>query len=229
MKIATLFTICTACLLGGFCVSAQGTFQNLNFEAANLSGYQPGFVPTTSAFPDWQALIGASPASAVLYDDVSIGAPEIAIMDDKTGYVPIQGSYTAYLMSAVVGTVSTSVTLSQTGLVPTGTESIQLDANQAPYSSFVVTLGGDTINMVPLETFANYTLYGGNVSAWAGQDASLSITELPPASQEYSPSLLELDNIVFSTQSVPEPSPLALTGVGALLFALYRRFAPNRP
>jgi hypothetical protein len=37
-----------------------------------------------------------------------------------------------------------------------------------------------------------------------------------------------LDDIAFSTQAIPEPSPLALTGVGALVFALYRRFAPKR-
>ena len=38
-----------------------------------------------------------------------------------------------------------------------------------------------------------------------------------------------IDDITFSTHAVPEPTPLALTGVGALLFALYRRFAPKRP
>jgi hypothetical protein len=37
-----------------------------------------------------------------------------------------------------------------------------------------------------------------------------------------------LDDISFSTTSIPEASPLVLTGVGGLLFALYRRFAPKR-
>jgi hypothetical protein len=42
-------------------------------------------------------------------------------------------------------------------------------------------------------------------------------------------SWLGLDDIAFSTQAVPEPNPLALTGIGALLFALFRRFAPKQP
>ena len=96
--------------------------------------------------------------------------------------------------------------------------------------SFAVTVGGESINMVPLQNFANYTLYGGNVSAWAGQDTTLRITQLaPPLNQGGAAlSVLELDDIVFSPAAVPEPRPLALTCIAGLLFALYRRFAPNR-
>jgi hypothetical protein len=208
-------------------VRSQGTFQNLDFEAANVSAYSPGsLVPTASAFPGWQALIGTTPTSTVGYDAETLSVASISINNGAL----IQGSYTAFLQSAVVGSQSTSVTLSQTGLVPTGAESIELDGNEPNGGSFAVTLGGDNITMFPLQTFSGYTLYGGNISAWGGQDASLSITQLAPASEngEYSPSLLELDNITFSTQAIPEASPLVLTGVGGLLFALYRRFAPKR-
>jgi hypothetical protein len=215
-------------LLGSSSIAySQGTFQDLDFEQATIVRLGTGY-SAASAFPGWQTLIGTTSTSVVLYDAVSIGAPDIAIIDDKTGYVPIQGNYTAYLMSATLGSQSTSVSLTQTGIVPAGTESIQLDANQEQGSSFVVSLGGDTISMVPLETFSGYTLYGGNISAWSGQNATLSITELPPSDQEFSPSLLQLDNIVFSPAAIPEASPLVLTGVGGLLFALYRRFAPKR-
>jgi hypothetical protein len=201
---------------------AQGTFQNLDFEEANpTAGYT-----LAALFPGWQAFYNSTPVSVVGYDDESLG---VALLSINNGAL-IQGSYTAFLQSAVVGSQSTSVTLSQTGLVPTGAESIELDGNEPNGGSFAVTLGGDNITMFPLQTFSGYTLYGGNISAWGGQDASLSITQLAPASEngEYSPSLLELDNITFSTQAIPEASPLVLTGVGGLLFALYRRFAPKR-
>ncbi len=37
-------------------IHAQGTFQNLNFESANLSGYSPGnHVPVSDALPGWSA------------------------------------------------------------------------------------------------------------------------------------------------------------------------------
>jgi hypothetical protein len=201
---------------------AQGTFQNLDFEEANpTAGYT-----LAALFPGWQAFYNSTPVSVVGYDDESLG---VALLSINNGAL-IQGSYTAFLQSAVVGSQSTSVTLSQTGLVPTGTESIQLDANEPNGGSFAVTLGGDTISMVSRQSFSGYTLYGGNISAWSGQDATLSITQLAPATEngEYSPSLLELDNITFSPQAIPEPNPLALTGIGGVLFALYRRFGPQR-
>jgi hypothetical protein len=199
----------------------QGTFQNLNFEEANPAA---GHTLAT-LFPGWQAFYNSTPVSVVGYDDESTGAALLSIQDDKAGYMPIQGNYTAFLQSAVVGSQSTSVTLSQTGLVPNGTESIELDANEPNGGAFAVTLGGDNISMFPLKTFSGYTLYGGNVSAWAGQDAALNITQMaaPTSNGEYSPSLLELDDITFSPGAVPEPSALALTGIGGLLFALYRR------
>jgi hypothetical protein len=111
--------------------------------------------------------------------------------------------------------------------VPAGTQSLLFDGyvSGAP---FIVTLGGQTVAMTPLATFAHYTLWGGEIpSSFAGQTETLSFIE-PPATG-VQPSMFELDNISFSTQSVPEPNPLALTGAGALLFALYRRFAPKRP
>jgi hypothetical protein len=79
----------------------------------------------------------------------------------------------------------------------------------------VVMLGGQAINMVPLASFATYTLYGADVSAFAGQAATLSFTE--PAPTQYLQSSLELDGIVFSPEPVPEPSPFFLFTLGALL------------
>jgi hypothetical protein len=204
---------------------SQDNFQDLKFEAANVSGDEVNsLVPTTSAFPGWQAFIGTSATSQVGYDFISIGAPLISIVDNKVA-PPIQGNYTAYLFAATFSTVSYSATLSQTATVPSGTESIQMDASQSDYASFVVTLGGTTINMIPLQTFSDYTLYGGDVSTFAGNDVTLSITELPPTISGYSPSLLELDNITFSTTVVPEPNVVALSAMGGLLFVARKWFA----
>jgi hypothetical protein len=66
----------------------------------------------------------------------------------------------------------------------------------------------------------SYTIYGANISAWADQTEQLT----------FSASLgnIAIDDISFSpTAVIPEPSPLVLSGIGGLLFALYRRFAPK--
>lgn len=115
-----------------------------------------------------------------------------------------------------------SSTISQTGLVPTGTKSLSIDAyvSGAP---FIVTLGGQTISMIPLQVFPTYTEYGGNIpSAFAGQAETLNFTEPPATGLQPQPSMFELDNIMFSTSSVPEPGTCALLLCGAVAFGIKR-------
>jgi hypothetical protein len=199
-------------------LEAQGTFVNLNFESANVVGFPPDSsdVPTSDALPGWTALYGSTATSEVWYDGISLGGAMVSVIDaNAPAFAPLQGTYSAFLFGGAApppgssGFVSAG--LSQTAVVPAGTQSLQFDGyvSGAP---FVVTLGGQTINMTALETFPNtgsyppYTLYGGNIpSAFAGQTETLSFTE-PPATG-VQPSMFELDNISFSTQSIPEPSP----------------------
>jgi len=82
----------------------------------------------------------------------------------------------------------------------------------------VVTLGGQTISMLPMTTFPSYTLYGGDISSFAGQVATLSVTEAAPAHGLPYPSYLFLDDIRFVT--IPEPSFSALCVLGSLLIGM---------
>ena len=197
---------------------AQGSFQNLDFEAAVIpSGTHPGLgVYISSAFPGW------SPSTA-WYDSVSLGGAAISVIDSSAApywyYQPslqsfIQGQYSAVLFAG--GIVNdTSSSISQTGLVPSGTRSLQAKMswhNAAP----VVTLGGQTVNMVPLQMFPGYTLYGGDISSFAGQVETLSITK-PPVYGQVPPSWVLLDDIGFSGQVVPEPGVFGLSALAALL------------
>lgn len=204
---------------------AQG-FLNLNFESANPSGHPPNSsdVPVTSAFPGWSVSygtpgVGTNAASTVWYDGLSLGGAFVSVNDTNTGsgFVPLQGRYSAYLFGGLSsGGNPTYSTISQTGLVPNGTLSLLMDVK--PWNGFSVSLGGQTINMVALQTFSSYTLYGGDISAFAGQSVQLSITA-PPTSI---PNGVLLDDIVFSPSSVPEPSTLALGALGTLLLGFRR-------
>jgi hypothetical protein len=233
MNLPMPICFCLATLLAAVSADAQGTFQNLNFEEASIPVSTPvnSSIPISEALPDWTAYFTSGTTvnaqTQVNYDTISLGGPIISVIDASApAFAPLQGTYSAFLFGGGSSTPLYSASISQTGTVPTGTQSLLFDAyvSGAP---FVVTLGGQAINMTPLETFAHYTLWGGTIpSSFAGQTETLSFTE-PPATG-VQPSMFELDDIVFSTSSVPEPSPLVLTGLGAFVFALYRRFAPKR-
>jgi hypothetical protein len=208
---------------------AQGTFQNLNFEAASIpNGTPPGsLVPVEAALPGWSVNAPSDVSNGtnfIPYDGYSLGGTVISVLDTNVGlgFVPLQGKYTA----ALFGGPSVAAIISQTGLVPGFSKSLQLAAftSGAP---FIVTLGGQTINMVPLSQHSSqgfpssYTVYGGDISSFAGLTEQLSISE--PALAVAPPSQLFLDSIVFSPNAVPEPSALAVGVLGAVgMFAWNR-------
>jgi len=206
-----------AVLLGPAVAIGQGTFQNLDFESAlNPNGSLPGW---SASFSNDN---GTSFLTQIMYDGISLGSAFITINDthgqEGVGG-PLQGNYSLLLAGGnnFMSGGLTSSTISQTGLIPSGTMSILIDVEAE--HAFTVSMGSQAINMVPLQTFSTYTLYGGDISAFAGQSAELSITSpfvLPP---EDNPNMVLLDDITFSTQVVPEPSIFALSALGALLLS----------
>ena len=205
-------------LLAGPCsISAQG-FVNLNFEAATLAtNGAPSFVSTSVGLPGWTALIGGVSQSSILYNNGTLGSSAVAILGNGNLINPvIEGGFSASLTAGDTGDAA----ISQTGLVPAGSASIFYKAysqgNGLP--NLLVTLNGQAITPFQLLTTPNYTLYGGDVSAFAGQTASLAFT----AASKINPlgfEIFGLDSISFSSSSIPEPSGLALSALGGILFA----------
>ena len=195
LKLVLLFT--------AFPVDA-GFFLNLDFEFANLSGYSPtARVPMSNAFPGWVGYIGGTQVQAVWYDDESLGGSAIAITDSlgsQFGFSrpPLQGNDSALLFGGEGG----PATISQTGLVPTGTRSLVAEIAwwAAPPN---VTLGGQTITMIAAKNYTNFILYAGDVAGFAGQSVTLSLTAPVPPLGVPIPSITELDKIVFSQADAP--------------------------
>jgi len=203
---------------------SQG-FLNLDFESANISGYPPNSmnVPISSALPGWGAYFISGGTTNTLtqvgYDAISLGSAGISVIDSNApAFSPLQGNYSAMLFGS--GFVTTAI--SQTGLVPNGTKSLMMDIYAS--DSFEVTLGGQAINMVPLQIFSNYTLYGGDISSFANQVETLTLLA-PPTGV---PNITEWDAIVFSPSSIPEPSVFGLLILGGLFFGLRRRHNQSR-
>src|SRR6266446_1041129 len=191
----------------------QGTFQNLDFELANIPpGQVPGPVSDAAAIPGWIAYLGTQP-SAVFYDLPSAGAAQVTLLDAPAS---IEGSFSVLLQGGLGnspgspgGVAPTEASIRQTGLVPVGAQSIFLKA-QAGFIPLSVSLAGQNIPIFAVGTGPNYTLYGGDVSAFGGQPAELRFTALPSNDNWL------IDSIEFSSQAVPEPGFLGLFGLGAV-------------
>ena len=178
---------------------SQGTFQNLGFEAARIILVNNSLhdIATTNALPGWSAFFGANQLSTITYNDAA-AIPRVGLYGSNAfGFIE---SFTVLL--------NNGGSISQTGLVPTNAESLRFKASQPGLTPLSVSLGGQSLSYTAISSGPNYTLYGADISRFAGQTASLTFL---------SPSLDFIDDIEFSPQVIPEPSSLALCLCGGLL------------
>jgi len=197
-------------------------FQNLDFESANLSPVPPGqfggFVSITNALPGWSGYLGLNQVTSVWQNDLSLGAASIDILGPDWNLSGIiDGQFTVVLQPGLdpfgSGNI-VSASISQTGLVPISTESLLFKAQpNSGATSLLVSLGGQNISFSAISTGPNYTQYGGNISAFAGQTEQLTFTAVANAGNFWN-----INDIQFSPSSVPEPSVLGLFVLGGLFF-----------
>jgi hypothetical protein len=190
--------------LGGY---SEG-FMNLYFEQATIVAGPSGGVITSNALPGWSASIYGFPQSVILYDDITLGAAAVSIQD-ANGHVPIlQGQYSVLLQGQFPSTSpSDSAVISQIGQIPNSAKTLSF---YGVLGSLQITFNSHIIPYSAIGSGLNYTIYGGDVSGFAGQTGELSITALNNGSGL-------VDNIQFSNQAVPEPGMFGLSALGALL------------
>ena len=210
---------------------AQGTFQNWDFEAAfpNIQPDSPrGQYPVTTTLPGWTVYYGvgqhtSSPQSQMGYQFISLGQTFVSLLSTggpSTTFTRIDGRYSVLLQG---GVTASDASIRQTGLVPAQTQSLLFksayDVNGGP---LMLSLNGQNIPFYAMGAGTNYTLFGGDVSAFAGQTATLGFS----APQGYSANNnWNLDDISFSPNPIPEPGVLAFFCAGALVVAVCRRKA----
>jgi hypothetical protein len=208
-------------VIGDFRAFAQGTFQNLDFEQANPVVVSPFTVTAASGLPNWTVTIGGVEQTQITENGFSTGAPQVDLIGSATpvAYSPLDGNYSVLLQ----GTFSDAA-ISQTGVIPADTQSLQFQAQpgNGP-GSLNVEIGTETVPYSVIGTGPNYTIYGANISAWAGDSEELTFSA-PSISGNW-----EIDDISFSPTSItPEPDTFVLMGIGGALFAAYRRVAQKR-
>ena len=212
-----------------FSARAQGPFQNLGFESASIPNLNPPdqfvILPIGQALPGWSGFLGTNQATQVFYNGISAGPAEISLVGRNTDIWSnnvIAGNYTVVLQAGGAG-VQVSAAIAQTGLIPVNSLSIQFGISGVSGSigGFDVSFDGQNIPIVPLRSFSNYELYGGDISAFAGQSGELRFTENPTVIAPFG--TIYLDEISFSINPVPEPSTWALLVCGAGAFIVSRR------
>jgi hypothetical protein len=195
---------------------AQG-FINLDFEQAQVPATPVGaygsFVDPARAFPGWAVVSNVFSYPTVTgYNTLSLGSAAIILMGPSfpngPGYRPLQGNYSVLLQYFGL---ANPPALTQTGMIPAGTQTISILGNA------IIEINGVSI---PLDLPSPPGRATGNVSAFAGQTVQLTITA---NGQSY------FDDIRFS--SVPEPGVLSLTLLGILCFRrlTQRREKPRQP
>lgn len=228
----TILRLNVAALSVGFSFSlfAQGTFQNLDFESASLSPTPPGQyggpVSITAALPGWTGYLGTTQISSVQQNNFALGDASIDVVGPAPAWGVIEGSYSVDLQAGAnplnAPLSYETASISQTGLVPADAQSLEFKA--VSFGPPTVSIGEDSLTLFPLGSGPaawgsgyNYTLYGVSVAPFAGKVETLTITESYGGNNFF-------DSFSFSPSTVPEPSTFALTGLGALIFGLCRRF-----
>jgi hypothetical protein len=236
VKTKKLIALSEGAALAVLSTQAQ-TFQNLNFESATVAasgpeGY-PNFVPIGSALPGWTAYLGTQQVTEVGYNAPANSVASITVIGptwnsmDYGNLGVLDGNYSVDLQTGSNPFYPTPETLNasieQNGTVPSFAQSIQFEAFELTPLS--VSFNGNALVPVALSSGVSaagiyYTLYGANLSAWAGQTGELEFTAVFKA---YNYDLL--DDISFSPTAVtPEPSIVVLTAIGGLLFGVRKWF-----
>ncbi len=202
-----------ALLLSAAGAGGQGTFQNLDFEHPLLPLNPVNFkVPIANALPGWTGYIGSGQVDQVWYDTITLNAASISLQGVNGFIQPFQGRYSVGLESSDPGNQFMAA-LAQVGRIPDYAVSLLFYAS--PYNTLQVTFAGQAISLGRVGTGSGYDIMGGDISAFAGQTGELRfISGIGPDGQGGAGFL---DNIQFSPQSIPEPSVLGLSALGALL------------
>jgi hypothetical protein len=225
MKIGSKISI----LLLALCLNgrAQG-FMNSDFESAVIipdpsSPYYPYAVYASTAVPGW-TVTGFLGPSELFYDTTSAGSTCVSILSTNGNPLygiprALAGNFSVYLYG---GVTAPSASISQTATVPASAESMEFIGQQAGSGTLQVSLGGQNLSYFALSNGPNYTLYGADVSAFAGHSEQLTFSAL------HGEQTWNIDNIQFSSTPIPEPSAFALAVLGALALGYnYRRTRPS--
>ena len=233
MRLRILFALVSA--VSQYPVLGQGVFKNLDFESVRLPlNSKPGSdLSITDAFPGWSGFVGTNQEKWVYYDAVPGFLSGISLLDSHgLPPAPTQGAYYVSLFAGASlsesGYYAADVSISQSGVVPSWAKAVLFNARTGDPGRFAISLNGQAIPHVVLSssTFEENSLFGADVSAFAGQTVELRLTAFSGYDSEQFTTLL-LDDIRFAEQAVPELSSWAILLLG-LVVLWWRGILPTK-
>ena len=202
-------------------VSGQG-FVNLDFENTTITPvYFPGGTQYTATVPGWTWTPGGNflngDPNSVDFNDFALSSAAVNLEGTNMGapYSAIQGNYSIYMQGGYYNGASGS-TIGQTAQIPPNAKSITYWGG-----NFQVSFDGQLLSFIDINNAQTYAVWEADISSYAGQTGELLFT-----CADYNAGML--DNIQFSSSSVPEPSEFTLTALGALLLG-FRRWQKTSP
>lgn len=233
MKTSKLIVCSPIVLLSVVSVHAQ--FQDLNFERADpvidpTGPVYPYDVTAMSALPGWTVYLGNVQQADVLQNLSTLNQASVDIFGPSypaagpDGPGVIDGDYSVLLQAGNYPNSPQDVNASivEGGLIPASAQSLQFEAYLGtPSTEFSVSINGNILTPVVIGTGANYTLYGADISSYAGTIAGLEFSALFTDGRT---SEFGLDDISFSPNAVPEPGVVALTAFSGILLSAQKWF-----
>ncbi len=194
------FPIWLAVFISGEPVANAQVFQNLNFEGKWSNGQIPGWTANWyNEYTDLNLPVGSTsyiePSSGYNLD---VNTMQLVNNSGPNGMSPIQGNQSLFLEATPTGD-SDEVSISQTGTVPVGTQSLTFlvqnpwyttpsanNVNDAP--ELAVSFAGNELVLEPLSNpdVAGVVEYSANISAYAGISGTLSISAVDGPNQKFS-------------------------------------------
>ena len=173
-------------------------------------------VEVTNGVPGWNISPTAS-LNLMGHNDLPLSGAGVAILGpDWPSSQILEGTYTVELFASIMGPPTVGF-IFQTGQIPAGSHSILFYGAGDIGMSFA----GQNVPLTSVGSGPNYTIFGGDISMFAGQTGQLVFEGNGL-----------LDNIVFSPTAIPEPSTLGMFATGAVFLAWRsgRRFrAKDKP
>lgn len=205
-------------------LKAQG-FANLDFEQSTIVSSSPsggGYNSGTADVPGWTEYNGWGDANysggaTLIYNNQPLDEPGVALEGTDFPIPAIQGQYSVLLLGGDILGGTQGAAIGQTGTIPLTAQSMTFWWGTGLNNySLQITFGGNLLSFSPISSTANYVIYGADISGYAGQTGELLFTEGPSAGEGV------IDNIQFSSTTVPEPSEFALGALGTLLLGFRR-------